>query len=157
MRERKDLLESLDKFGGFDRFRESLNKVQSLGDFIFDVCPELLRYAERLASGEKEASEAQNVDVGIVNADSRIVFDDPERSRLLNLARDRKRNRVELFNSQEGRKIRLTLQPQLQKFKSKKKHCALCGPDKERHRSQFICTTCCVQFCIRLPKDERNG
>lgn len=66
--QRKYLLDSMDTFGRLEKFRHYINRVQYFGDFVFEVCAELLRYAGRIRSMEMEASETYS-DAGIDTKD----------------------------------------------------------------------------------------
>lgn len=90
----KDLLDSMDTFGRLQKFRHDINRVKYFGDFVFEVCPELLCYAYHIGSMKKEASETYS--------DARIETTDPEGARLRQLAKQQRRSRVEVFNSEDG-------------------------------------------------------
>ena len=47
--QKEDLLKSKESFKGLDQFRHSLNNIESFADFVFELIPELLTYAEKLA------------------------------------------------------------------------------------------------------------
>ena len=48
MSQKEDLLQTSDAFFSLYHYRNGLNSVQSLADFVFDVAQELLAYADRL-------------------------------------------------------------------------------------------------------------
>lgn len=150
MRQRSDLLESMDKFGGVDKFRTALNKVQSLGDFIFEVCPELLRHADRIAT-ERDASETPNAET--------VDTDNATGARLLKLAKQRKANRVDFFNTEDGMTIRLAMQPHLQSFVKKRStaHCAAQGRRDVEANSCAVHVTFTFAYAWRKISGNRVG
>ena len=78
------LLESRDAFGGMKRFRDFLNTVQSLADFIYDVSGELLQHADGLQVSSA-VPDVMNAPAGNI---SKACL-----SRLSSLAKSRKRRR----------------------------------------------------------------
>ena len=69
--------------------------------------------------------------------------------------KNRKRNRLSFFNSDNGRTLRLCEARHEYKQKRPALFCALCGTIQEGqqyrgHRSTFSCELCCVRLCIRV-------
>lgn len=49
------------------------------------------------------------------------------------------------------------LQPHLQRHTAHNKHCGLCRSREHRQRRNFICSTCNVHLCVRVPKEKRKS
>lgn len=145
MSQRRDLLKSSDVFRGVEQFRSALNNVQSYGDFVHDLAPELLRYAEGL--GPVSENELEQVSLG-----------DPEGVRLSDLAKRRPGRRVNFFNTSEGVRLRLNVHPHTQRhLPGTFKYCALCGSGEKRRRSCFKCGTCHTHLCVRALPNQRKS
>lgn len=144
-------LETPSSFAGVDRFRNNINKGCSFGNFVIDLCPNLVRYAERLDSTPVENGEPSEHTMPEISSDTAEV------RRLRQAVSNIKRNRVEFFNSPDGVRVRLQLHPHLQRFTHHKKHCALCGTGVKRSRSKFKCSTCDVHLCVRVHPEKRTS
>lgn len=142
------LLESASSYVGIDRFRNNINKNVSFGNFVIDLCPNLVRYAEKIIShaDDDSAEHAEH-----------IMMETAEGKRLHGLVATRKRHRVAFFNSSDGIQVRLQLQPHIQRYTIESKHCALCGTGFERRRSKFKCVTCGVHLCVRVQREKRKS
>lgn len=146
MIQRKNFLESDETFVNLDRHRHSPIKVTSFGDFVFNVCPTLLKHARSIAT--KEDSET---------AEERSVPKSLEKVRLLSLQKSKKQNILPFFEFSEGFALRLKVQPHLQKLTSFNSHCVLCGGGKTMRRSKFFLVTCGMYLCIRAVKGKRKS
>jgi hypothetical protein len=158
---REDLVETSESFKSVDRYRQILNNVQPLGDFVLDLCKEMLLHAKilRHIPDESRISEEKVV-------------------RLSEQARRRKRNRLEFFNTEDGRALRLSLTQRHEQLHESKPHwCVLCGQNfvtADRnptsmdagvdrgelhigHRSSFKCTLCDVHLCVRVFTGSRKS
>jgi hypothetical protein len=98
MGQNNDCLSSSESFGSFDNYRHELNRVQSLADFVDDVSQELLEYSDLL----DKQSEA---DSGV--RQSELEVSGGEKSRMVEVAGTKKRNRMVWFNSVDGASLRL--------------------------------------------------
>jgi hypothetical protein len=149
MSQNEDLLQTIDAFCSLDHYRNGLNSVQSLADFVFDVAQELLAYADRLQQQEDPA----DLDI--------IEITDIEEARLLALARRRRGKRLIFFNSPDGIKLRLHVHPHNQRqLPGTPKYCCLCGSGasgSKRHRSTFKCTACDAHLCARAHPGQRKS
>lgn len=143
MYERRDLLTESSSFGCLDRFRNSVNKVQSQPDFILDAALDLLSYAHQHDSSDQEESP--------------IALSESETQRLVELASNRKKKRIFFFNSTEGSKLRLNVTGHTPVQKDCQ-YCVLCGQNKKNsngtnnwrgHRSTVACNLCSVHLCVR--------
>ena len=141
MAEKESLLQSKEAFGSLEKFRASLNKVQSLADFIHDVSRELLAHAEILKRTDGLSEEDETMEV---TADE-IVH-------LRALAVSRKKKRIPFFNGSEGARLRLQVRGHEQKQQAQAKYCSLCGNNTDGwrgHRTTFKCSHCDVHLCVR--------
>lgn len=84
---RSDVLESAETFRSLHRYRTILNKLQSFGDFVFDLPIQLLRHASRVVNND----EHLEVEVDATKPSAE------EASRLLELARKKQRNSTAFF------------------------------------------------------------
>jgi hypothetical protein len=103
-----DLLRSSEEFRSISAFRASMNSIQSLSDFIYDVSPDLLSHAEKL---QKESREGM-----ILNTSEGAGHDcisNVDIARLSARALSRKRRRMQYFNEDEGRILRLSSIPHI--------------------------------------------
>lgn len=142
------LLESASSYVGIDRFRNNIIKNVSFGNFLIDLCPIFLRYAEKPISHSDDDSAEQA---------EHIMMETAEGQRLNGLVATRKRHRVAFFNSSDGIRVRLQLQPHIQRFTDDRKHCALCGTGFERRRSKFKCVPYGVHLCVRVQREKRKS
>lgn len=110
-----------ESFANLDRHIHILNKITSIGDFVSDVCPALLKHARSIAT--KEESET---------ALERVVPEISEKARLLSLAKSKKQKHFSFLKSSDGIARRLKIQPHLQMLTSFIRQCALCGGEKAR-------------------------
>lgn len=146
MAQKKELLISKEAFGSLDSYRDALNHVQPLADFIFDASQELLIYANKL---EKSDASAQK-DVPEVTGE--------ENARLVALAHRRRGQRLRFFNTPDGVKLRLHVHPHNQRqLPGSKRYCAFCGSTAARRRSTFKCTVCDQHLCIRASPGQRKS
>jgi hypothetical protein len=134
------MLESSSSFKSLAAFRIALNAVESFPTFLFEASSELTTYATFL----RERNEARFSEV--LSPSIEIVGVKPdEAARLKDLAKRRKRNRLEFFNSDDGISLRLvfTVVPMMlshlvslfyrlrvqphQTMKANEGDCCLCG------------------------------
>lgn len=154
MMEKKDLLATARAFSSIDSYRHELNSVQSLADFVHDVCFELLDFAGKL-DGERTTSvaqAAQEEDSTESDCGASKTVGDAEASRLSRMAAKRLRKRFAFFNSEDGRTLRLCVPRHEQQQQGKDLYCALCGGHKEGWRGRkttFKCSLCNVHLCVR--------
>jgi hypothetical protein len=163
LRLKADLLRSREDFRSISAFQASMNSIQSLSDFIYDVSPDLLAHADKL---QKEAREGMIFNTfGGAGHDS---LSNVDIARLSARALSRKRRRMQYFNDDEGRSPRLSSIPHIPNQTSIPLYCALCGGNKmpQSHdpttnksstetpnfrgcRSTFKCSLCQVHLCVR--------
>jgi hypothetical protein len=159
-----DLLQSREAFRGINSFRAAMNSMQSLADFIYDVSPNLLSHADRL---EKEARAREREAAAASSALNEEILSDAAVARLSAQASLRKRRRLDFFNDDDGKRLRLAKVPHLQNQTATPQYCALCGcnnthpgsqsADESRdnarqyrgRRSTFKCSLCHVHLCVR--------
>lgn len=84
--QRMDLLNGNNSFPGIEKYRVVINLQSSFGNFTFDLCPQLLRYADGASS------ERQTEDSNISN--QIITTDFSESTRLHSLVSQKHRNRL---------------------------------------------------------------
>jgi hypothetical protein len=89
LHQKVDLLQSQETFRGISAFRGAMNSVQSLGDFIYDVSPDLLAHSDRLGQ-EARAREVATGSAG----DPEDALSNAEVARLSSLASSSKRCRL---------------------------------------------------------------
>lgn len=152
MCQKRSRLESKESFESLEKFRHSLNCVQSLADFSFDCAQGLLMYADQI-----ELQTQANATQGEVE-----VLNDQEFERLKGLAHRRKRNRMAFFNSRDGRTLRLSERAHEQKQTRPARFCAVCGTQRASgtytpHRSTFQCKVCDVHLCVRMHAGLRKN
>ncbi|CDF36962.1 unnamed protein product [Chondrus crispus] len=151
----KVLLCSASSFGGLDKFRDALNRCQSLADFIADVSGDLLQHADNLQKNE------QNGEKGDHSGTVTVVIGDEDAKELSRKALLRKRCRLLWFNHQSGRKLRINVQEHPPCSTGKDVWCALCGnvkhnEDKWRGRRTGIKRgTCHVHLCTKTHTGQR--
>ena len=144
MSERPELLENPCSFQNVNLYRQNLNNMESLSEYCFEACTELLRFADTLRQSDQSVEESPAV-----------VVNDSEITQLCELARKRKRNRLAFFNSVEGVRLRLHVHGHSQKQMLAEHWCALCrmnvknGSSYRGHRSSFKCTQCETHLCVR--------
>jgi hypothetical protein len=120
MEVKSSLLETSQTFRGLNEFRSSLNSVQSLADFIYDVSREPLIHAETLRWDSSTTPATASPSVGVSNA---------ELTRLHGIAKRRVRKRILFFNTEDGLRLRLMATTHQQKQMPLSMYCALCGHD----------------------------
>lgn len=116
MNERLDLVETPCSFQSVHVYRQNLNNVESISGFCFEACTHLLRYANSSRQSEESIDESPKV---VVSAN--------EVNRLRELVRKSKRNRLVVFNSVEGARLRLNVYGHGQKQMHAEQWCALCA------------------------------
>ena len=142
--EKKGMLESKEAFHSLDYFRDSLNALESLADFVCNVSSELLTYADKL----RRAEEAEVPDGDLPEVSPAEVI------RLRALALGRKKKRLWFFNGPDGSKLRVSVRGHEVRQQREHRYCALCGGNGSDtgwrgHRSTFKCSHCDVHLCIR--------
>ena len=154
-------LGSQEDFGSLNSFRASLNSVQSLADFIFDVSEEILEHADIL---QRASTRDASMSHALTDSMSGAVT-----SRLSSLGKSRKRKRLLFFNEEDGINLRIRSSPHRQKQVKEHLYCALCGINRKHssapethagpvqalptfrgHRTSFKCDLCHVHLCIRI-------
>lgn len=109
---------------------------------------ELLSYADEL---ERWSNTGPISDPEQVRSLERSIPND-EVQRLKSLAVRRKRRRIEFFNTEDGKTLRLNVGGHIHKFESIPKYCALCGNNVNRwrgRRTRNKCSVCTVHLCVR--------
>ena len=96
------LLESSSSFKSLTAFRNALNAVESFPTFLFEASSELTTHATFL----RECADAAFSDEGLVSTNAIAGVEPEEAGRLKDLAKRRKRNRLEFFNSDDGITLR---------------------------------------------------
>lgn len=96
--ERVQALRSRESFGRLDHYRDLLDGVKSLTDFVLDVSRELV-YADKIAVALSRGPGHE----GSMEVD----ISDAEESRLRALAERRRGKQVKCFNSADGINLRL--------------------------------------------------
>lgn len=153
MHERRDVIEDPMRFQDIHSFRRCLNKVESLSDFCLEACSDLLRFAHSLQSSTENTHEDETFEL--------VVGSEAHRLKLL--AKSWKRNRLRLFNSTDGTKLRLHVPEHYQKQVRVVQWCSLCGMNVQTHnrfrghRSAFKCTVCAVHLCVRTHDGFRRS
>lgn len=147
MAERGDLIESSAAFRSLDDYRHSLNCVQSLADFTFDLSKELLVYADDLTRPDvdDDGSGTETVENSLTGLSPEAIQD------LKRRAESCKRGRIPFFNTEDMTKLRLQVLGHNPK-QSGLAFCALCGVvinNKRGHMSSFQCSVCSVNLCVR--------
>jgi len=89
------------KFGSLKKYREALNRVQSLPYFIADAATELIEMADRLDGAHVQTRGDER---GLV-----VPITISEEMRLRRLAKETKRHMLAFFNSTDSVKIRLVV------------------------------------------------
>jgi hypothetical protein len=159
-----DLLRSREAFRRISAFRASMNSIQSLSDFIYDVSPDLLSHADKL---QKESREGMILNTSEVAGHDSISNVDI--ARLSARALSRKRRLKQYFNEDERRILRLSSIPHIPNQTYNPLYCALCGcsktqqahdtapnnssaekPNFRGRRSTFKCSLCHVHLCVRM-------
>jgi hypothetical protein len=158
-----DILRSREEFRSISAFRASINSIQSLSDFIYDVSPDLLSHADKL---QKESREGMILNTS--EGAGQDSISNVDLARLSARALSRKRRRMQYFNDDEGRILRLSSIPHIPNQTSNPLYCALCGCSKTQQahdtapnnssakkpsfrgrRSTFKCSLCHVHLCVR--------
>ena len=150
MHTKEALLRSSDSFRGLDQYRQALNRVQSLGDFVLDVSKELLTYAESLSQDTCHADTA-NIEINVTES---------EATHLQRKARERKGKRILFFNSEDGMKLRFKYGMHIpEHMRGAALYCALCGngrDGKRGGRTSDKCKKCRVPLRMRSRGTERK-
>lgn len=152
MDQKKELLETKETFQSLNFYRRSLNEVESLADFTYEVSRELLNYAKSLETSE------------IVETPNDDVVSDQDLQRLCSLAARRKRKRLLFFNGADGVKLRLSA-GHVMKQQKQQQYCALCGVKGcigndegwRGHRTTYMCVYCDVHLCTRIYTGMRKS
>ncbi|PXF43292.1 hypothetical protein BWQ96_06931 [Gracilariopsis chorda] len=150
MSQKRDLLQSKETFRSLKSYRQALNGIQSLADFVHDASKELIVYAQSLGTED--------------NAETLEVHQD-EIQRLHTLARTRKRRRFVFFNGPDGISLRLNVKNHILKQQKGQQYCALCGvrgiTENEEgwrgHRTTYKCLQCDVYLCTRIYRGLRKS
>lgn len=149
LHERRDLLESADKYKSLDGFRHMVNKVQSTADFMFDAAMDLLIHANSLLS--IPCTEDPNIETD-------VALNSSEQQALVQQAAKRKHNRLQFFNSPDGTTLRINVTGHAPR-QGAYRYCALCGQNTGEdgkgwrgHRSIYSCSICSVSLCIKIHK-----
>ena len=157
---RKSRLDSMDKFESPDSFRASLNRVESLPDFIDDVARELIVYGQILDmipgaalanSNENGTTEEESSNV----PDIHLIEIEQLKTRVPGW---HKRRRIDEFKQGDGKRLRLSATKFHRAVKlDKKRYCVICADasayDKNivgswrGHQTQNGCQTCKVTLC----------
>lgn len=147
--EQRQLLQSSQTFQSLDSFRHSLNTVQSLPDFIFDSCLELLDYSCAL---QRQLEHSITTEIqGNVNSGQPLI--DENVKQLSARAKKCLRDRIPFFNSTEMREFRTNSLGHVPKHTRSKVYCSLCGVSQDGrrgHKSSFQCNLCHVYLCVRV-------
>lgn len=145
MSEKAQLLEDKVQFGTLDSYRDALNSVESLADFIYVASRELLAYAENLSKLDGTGTELENNDPEIGAQ---------EATDLIRMAASRKKKRLHFFNSANGIKLRMQVRDHFILTSAIPKDCILCGNDSgpaaawRGHRTRKKCSKCCAHLCV---------
>ena len=131
--EKEELLESRESFKGLDAYRNALDKVESLAEFIFELISDLLKYAEQ---SEKDLN-SPNSPRGKPKENK---LKKKQVKRLISKAKGRHRYRTTFLNGEDGITLRLHVKGN--------DHCTtevrcstLCGGNNHsRFRGDKICT-----------------
>ncbi|PXF43989.1 hypothetical protein BWQ96_06222 [Gracilariopsis chorda] len=150
MSQKRDLLQSKETFRSLKSYRQALNGIQSLADFVHDASKELIFYAQSLGTED--------------NAETLEVPQD-EIQRLHTLARTRKRRHLVFFNGPDGISLRLNVKNHILKKHKGQQYCALCGirgiTENEEgwrgHRTTYKCLQCDVYLCTRIYRGLRKS
>ncbi|PXF43106.1 hypothetical protein BWQ96_07140 [Gracilariopsis chorda] len=150
MSQKRDLLQSKETFRSLKSYRQALNGIQSLAEFVHDASKELIVYAQSLGTED--------------NAETLEVHQD-EIQRLHTLARTRKRRRLVFFNGPDGISLRLNVKNHILKQQKGQQYCALCGirgiTENEEgwrgHRTTYKCLQCDVYLCTRIYRGLRKS
>lgn len=118
------MLWTKEEFGDLDHFRDSLNKVQSFADFLFDVSRELLVYADTLSMD----NTAPDVEKPAVT--------DREAARLQAIKKRRRGQRLKFFNTADGTKLRLEVKPHQQRQSAGWLNTAVCAGVLRHHYAE---------------------
>lgn len=144
----EDLLCSKAHFGSLEQYRDAVNSVQALADFVFDVSKELLAHADKLERDQDDHS-----------GDTEAIGDE-ESARLQQIVR-RQGKRLLFFNSADGVKLRLGVRTYQQKhLPGVTVWCTLCGTStsgQRMHRFAFKCASCDVHLCVRTYPGQRKS
>ena len=150
---KEELLKSQESFKGLDAYRNALNKVESLAEFIFELTPELLTYAEHLnknVNSNPSRQERRRVD----------KLRKPQIQRLIRKAKQRYRYRLKFFNGGDGVTLRLKLKGH-DHHSTEVRYCALCGGNNQSrsrgHRSKTMCNLCLVNLCVKVRTGFRRS
>jgi hypothetical protein len=127
MARKKGCLSSAETFGSIDNYRHELNRVQSFADLVDDVSQELLEHSELL-------DKQSDADVGV--RQSELELSGSEKTRLVELAGMKKRNRIVWFNSADGVSLRLRVRGHEQRLQKVDQYCGLCRTNKEVWRGR---------------------
>lgn len=94
----QDRLDSPESYKSLRHFRDAMNGVESLSIFLFKATRELLIYASDLADRQAASEHPE------VSGPPGLELEEQER--LMNLAKSRKRNRLQWFNTDDGISLR---------------------------------------------------
>lgn len=149
MAQKKDMLGTKEVFQSLQYNRRTLNEVESLADFTYEMSRELLNYAKSLESSE--VTETTNED----------VVSGQDVQKLCRLAANRKRKRIRFFNGEDGLKLRLSVSGHVMKQQQHQQYCALCGvkgvAGNEQgwrgHRTTYKCVYCDVHCAQEFIQD----
>jgi hypothetical protein len=125
MTQSKCLLETNKTFKSLNSFRCAFNNTLYLSDFALYAAIELLAHAAEL---EKS---------GIVSSNSLDTVPVEEALRLACQVKQRKMNRFEFFNTEDGRNLCLHVSAHEKTQLREKKYCALCGNNSRPEGNEF--------------------
>lgn len=146
LHQRSELLTSPESLGIFEHYRKSINYGVSYGHFMLDVCPNLVRYTDKISTIEEFDQESEETSINT-----------EEWQRIRNLILQSKRYRTGFFNSPDGVRVQLNEQPHTHRHTSESKHCNLCEYGLDRRQSKFKCATCGVHLYIRVQQGRRTS
>ena len=115
MTQKRNLLESRVSFQGLNSYRNSLNTLESLADFIYEASRELLNYAQF----------TETLEVNEVDNHTEISCENLQR--LCRLAAARKGRRLLFFNASDGVILRLSVPGHVMNQQKEQQYCSLCG------------------------------
>ena len=101
--QREDMLSTREYFKSLEQYLSSLNKVESLADFVSEITPEILAYAESLEKDD-DVDEIRPAPLRMSKLKKNEI------KRLISKAQSRKRNRLRFFNNPDGVTLRVNLQ-----------------------------------------------
>lgn len=143
MRRKESLLHISDSFRGLNQYRQALDRVQSLGEFVLDVSKELLTYAESLSPDM--AYRDKHIPIEINVSDSETI-------RLEKRAEQRTGKRILFFNSENGLRLRFKYGMNLpEHMRDAALWCAYLKTvvmEKGGRRTSDKCKNCHVPLCM---------